>query len=385
MKNFKNKVLTALVTGCIFLFTNNLNAQYYPEFGDWKKKAPAESGLNNETIDEAVEFAMANEYRGPRDLRVAILQAFGSEPYMEIVGPTKKRGGPAGLIVKDGYIVAEWGDVNRVDMTFSVTKSYLSTVVGLAWDKGLISSVEDPVINYVWDGSFNGEHNSKITWEHLLNQSSDWSGTLFGMPDWGDRPARNKDLDDWRYRELHDPGTYYKYNDVRVNLMAYSVLQVWREPLPKVLKTYIMDPIGASTTWRWFGYKSSWVNVDGFKVQSVSGGGHSGGGLFISAMDHARFGLLFERDGVWKDEQIVSKEWIDMATRPSPAKVNYGYMWWLNTGSRGLKDIPESVFNATGFGGNYIFIDQENDLVLVMRWLDPSKLVEFLKIVYEAI
>jgi CubicO group peptidase (beta-lactamase class C family) len=167
--------------------------------------------------------------------------------------------------------------------------------------------------------------------------------------------------------------------------MAYSALQVWREPLPKVLKAYIMDPIGASTTWRWYGYETSWVNVDGAKVQSVSGGGHSGGGIFISAIDHARFGLLFERDGVWKDRRLLSEEWIDMATKPSPAKENYGYMWWLNRGSRGLKTMPESVFNASGFGGNYIFVDQENDLVLVMRWLDPSGLADFINLVYEAL
>ena len=89
------------------------------------------------------------------------------------------------------------------------------------------------------------------------------------------------------------PGTKYEYNDVRVNLLAYSLLHVWREPLPKIIKRYIMDPIGASTTWRWYGYKNSWVEIDGNRVQSVSGGGHSGGGVFISTEDHARFGLFF--------------------------------------------------------------------------------------------
>jgi len=64
-----------------------------------------------------------------------------SKDFIELVGPTKDRGGQAGMILKDGYIIAEWGDINRVDMTFSVTKSYLSTVVGLAYDNGLISSV----------------------------------------------------------------------------------------------------------------------------------------------------------------------------------------------------------------------------------------------------
>jgi len=369
----------------LLLFTASLNAQYFPDKGEWLHRTPAEYGIDADKINELVDFAKANEYSGSSDLRVAILTSFGFEPFIEIVGPTKERGGPAGMILKDGYIIAEWGDINRVDMTFSVTKSYLSTVVGLAYDKGLINSVTDPVSKYVWDGTFDGEHNMKINWEHLLTQSSDWSGTLFGMPDWGDRPSGGEGLDSWKYRELHEPGKLFKYNDVRVNLLAYSILQVWRQPLPQVLKKYIMDPIDASTTWRWYGYSSSWVNIDGVKVQSVSGGGHSGGGIFISTADQARFGLLFEREGNWKGDQLISKEWIEIARQSSPANESYGYMWWLNKGVRSVKEAPQSAFYASGFGGNYIVVDQENDLVIVTRWLEPSKLVEFLLIAYQSL
>ncbi len=103
------------------------------------------------------------------------------------------------------------------------------------------------------------------------------------------RPDKNGKLDDWKNRKLYEPGEHYKYNDVRVNLLAYSLLHVWRKPLPVVLKEKIMDPIGASTTWRWYGYDNSFVNIDGIMMQSVSGGGHFGGGLFINTIDQARF------------------------------------------------------------------------------------------------
>jgi CubicO group peptidase (beta-lactamase class C family) len=371
------------VTG-ILLFSFSARAQYFPEKDDWQHKNPAEMGLDTDRFNEAVEFAMNNEYAGSKDLRIAILSSFGFEPFIEIVGPTKKRGGPAGMILKDGYIIADWGDIRRVDMTFSVTKSYLSAIAGLAFDRGMIRSVRDPVAQYVWDGTFDGNHNSEINWEHLLTQSSDWSGILFGMPDWGDRPNREGGLDDWKYRELHEPGSFFKYNDVRVNLLAYSLLQVWRKPLPQVLKEHLMDPIGSSTTWRWYGYSTSWVDMDGLKVQSVSGGGHSGGGLFISTADQARFGLLFARNGNWMGDQIISEEWIRMATQPSSAFESYGYLWWLNRGGRSVEEAPQSAFYASGFGGNYIIIDQENDLVIVTRWLEPSRLVDFLKIIYRA-
>ena len=98
---------------------------------------------------------------------------------------------------------------------------------------------------------------------------------------------------------MHEPGTFYEYNDVRVNLLALAALHVWRRPLPQVLRELVMDPIGASNTWRWNGYENSWVTIDGLRMQSVSGGGHWGGGMFISSRDHARFGLLFLRGGTW--------------------------------------------------------------------------------------
>ena len=290
------------------------------------------------------------------------------------------------MILKDGYIIAKWGDVDRVDMTFSVTKSYLSTMAGLALDGGLIQDVREPVQKYVWDGSFDSEHNSKITWHHLLTQSSDWNGTLFGMYDWNDRPPREGGIDEWRNRKLIEPGTNFEYNDVRVNLLAYSLLHVWRKPLPQVLKEKIMDPIGASTTWRWFGYENSWVTLDGAKVQSVSGGGHSGGGVFISAMDHARFGLLFLREGSWNGTQLISKEWVESVQGSSEANASYGYMWWLNKGNRKWdNDLSSEIYYAAGFGGNYIVIDKANELVVVTRWLEPSKLGDMMSLVSKAL
>ena len=201
--------------------------------------------------------------------------------------------------------------------------------------------------------------------ERELQQSSDWSGELFGLPDWSDRPPREGGIEEWKARDLLEPGSRFEYNDVRVNVLAYSLLQVWRHPLPQVLKERIMDPIGASSTWRWYGYENSWVNVDGVKIQSVSGGGHSGGGLFISARDHARFGLLFLNEGNWNGKQLISQEWVEMVQQPSEANPAYGYMWWLNRGSRSVEGVSENVYNASGFGGNYIIIDKENDVVIV--------------------
>lgn len=354
---------------------------YYPAKDTWETRQA--EGFDAGKLESAITFAMENEYSGSKDLRQAILSSFAAEPYHEIKGPVRERGGPTGLIIKNGYIVASWGTPDRVDMTFSVTKSYLATVAGIAWQNGDIRDFNDTVQDYVWDGSFEGAHNSQITWHHLLTQSSDWSGNLFGMDDWADRPPSSGGIDDWKHRKLVTPGTVFEYNDVRVNLLAYSLLQVLREPLPEVLRESVMDPIGASSTWRWFGYDHAWVTLDGLKIQSVTGGGHSGGGIFINSYDQARFGLLYARNGRWDNSQILTPEWVAMVHTPSEARSNYGYMWWMLADK--VENVPDSIYYAAGFGGNFIIVDEANDLVIVTRWLEPSMLNDFLSRVYEAL
>ena len=314
---------------CVSVYCQEL---YYPGL-DWEQRTPESLGFSNEKIKEAIQFAIENENSVDRNLKNAIISAFGYEPGFEIKGPTKPRKGPNGLIIKDGYIIGKWGDVSRVDMTFSVTKSYLSTVAGLAYQKGLLS-LDEKLKDYIKDGKFSSEHNKKITWHHLLNQSSQWKGNLFGTFDWADRPPRNLSIEELKEQEIPGPGEAYKYNDVRVNLLSFSLLNVLQESLPDILKKEIMDPIGASTSWNWYGYEKSKILLNGAIISSVSGGGHFGGGMFINSLDHARFGLLFLRNGKWKNELLLSPEWIKLVQQPSENNESYGYMWWLNKGKK---------------------------------------------------
>lgn len=382
MKNIVAKSL--LFLPLFLLFTGLLRSQqrYYPE-KTWERRSPSAVKMKPTLVDSAVRVALRSENKVDRDLRIAAYKSYEREPGYAILGPMKPRGGPAGLVIKNGYIIASWGDVERVDMTFSVTKSYLSSIAGLAVDQGKINSVTDKVNRYLWDGHFESPHNAKITWEHLLNQSSDWQGELFSQFDWADRPPKDGSIDDWRARKLHEPGTHFKYNDIRVNLLAYALLQVWRKPLPVVLKEQIQDPIGASDTWRWFGYENSWVTVDGLKMQSVSGGGHFGGGLFINAVDQARYGLLFARKGKWKDRQLLSEQWINAAVKPSSANPAYGFLWWNNS-DNALKGAPKELIYAVGYGGNYIVVDEKRDLVIVARWASSDAIGEIVQLVTAA-
>ena len=373
---------------------------YYPGAGaDWKQRAPDEVGLNAARLADAIAFAKASEAKGSRDLELTHrTAAFGREPFSEPVGPFRSRGEPTGIIVRHGYIVAEWGDPHRVDMTFSVTKSFVSTVVGLAFDRKLITLDErvadaiGPVV--ILDRRddekgriaepFTTPHSKSITWDHLLRQTSDWKGELWGKPDWADRPAA--DLEKELSRERHVPGSVYEYNDTRVNLLALAAMHVWRRPLPAVLNELVMQPIGASRTWRWLGYQNSWVLLDGTAMQSVSGGGHWGGGMFISARDQARFGLLTLRRGRWNQQRILSEEWIRLSLTPTPAQKTYGFMnFFVNTNREFLPSAPPEAFAHLGAGTNAIYVDPVNDLVVVVRWIERSALDGFISRVLAAV
>jgi CubicO group peptidase (beta-lactamase class C family) len=350
-------------------------ATYFPDRFDWQHKTPGEVGMNPALVNEAVQLAIAADTPGPHDMTQFLTNSFGKEPFFSLVGPIKDRGPASGLITRHGYIVAEWGDPSRVDISNSVTKTFLTTVVGLAVQRGLIKDVNDYARDYMPPhvDLFDAPHNQKIKWDDLLRQTSDWQGTLWGKPDWADRPV-GATLDEQEHRKLYEPGTHFKYNDVRVNAMALATLQVWRKPLPEVLREEVMNPIGASSTWRWYGYENSWVDIDGQKVQSVSGGGHWGGGMFIDSYDMARFGYLFLRNGKWKDKSIVSDKWIKMARTPGSDNKTYGFAnWYLNTDQKPLPAAPATVVRFVGNGSNIVYIDWDNDIVAVFRWIRGDK------------
>lgn len=367
--------------------------RYFPPKGEaWEAVPPADAGLDPGRVEAIIRFACDNESTMDRDIGRALETGHFSEPMPdgEIIGPIRPRGDPSGMLLRGGRLVAEWGPVNSPDMTFSVTKSYLAICAGLAVDDGLIPDVNAPVRNLVDDGNFSSEQNRDITWTHLLQQTSEWEGELWGK---ADRIDRNRRLDlppntaslKGTHRDLKKPGTFWEYNDIRVNALALALLRVFKRPLPEILRERIMEPIGASDDWQWNGYKTSWTEVEGERVQSVSGGAHWGGGLFIPTRDHARIGLLMLANGQWGDRQLVSGNWIKACTTPSPLNPSYGYLWWLNGDGVHCPAAPRTSYFALGVGRNIIWIDPEHDLVVVVRWLERDALIGFAKVVMQAL
>ena len=371
----RSTVVLAIALGIVALFSADVvertalaapsTGAYFPERDRWETRAPKDVGMDAALLAQAVEYAKTRDSAwGKTDYMADQVRTYGRP-----LGQLPPSHGPTnGVVLRHGYIVAEFGDTNVVEPTYSVAKSYLSTILGLTIDRGMIKSIKDPVRDYVKDGGYDSPHNARITWEDHARQASEWEGTMFGKPSTflGAAEFGNGEM---KPRDIHDPGTYYEYNDVRVNRLSLSLLTLWKRPLPDVLKTEFMDPIGGSNTWKWLGYDNADVTIDGKTMRSVPGGTRWGAGLWMSSRDHARFGLLMAREGKWNGKQLVSSSWIAQATtKGGPANSNdYGYLWWLTT-KGGTKGVPTTSFQAQGNGSNTIFVDPEHDVVVVWRW-----------------
>jgi CubicO group peptidase (beta-lactamase class C family) len=331
---------------------------YFPPPGQWQHKSPADLGFDAARLKEAIDYAEANG--STWDFEKDQVRTFGI-----VLGPLpKQRAATNGIILRHGYIVAEFGDVKANDPVYSVAKSFLSIVASLGIDHGLIHDVNDPVARYIHDGGYDSPHNAKITWKNHLQQTSEWEGTLWG---------KNADFvgaeqfgrGERKPREIQEPGTFYEYNDVRINRFSLSLLRLFGRGLPEVLKAEVMDPIGASQNWRWMGYANSSVDIGGRRIESVSGGSRWGGGLWINSEDLARFGLLILNRGRWDGKRVVSEAWLKDAVTPGEHGPDYGYLWWLNTQRKQWPSGPASSFAALGNGSNTVWIDPDHDIVFV--------------------
>jgi CubicO group peptidase (beta-lactamase class C family) len=342
----------------------NGSGPYFPPAGTWARKAPADLGMDANLLAEAVAFAESRESNRELDFSDQE-RIFGS-----LLGsvPTR-RAKTNGLVIYKGYVVAEFGDSTWVDPTYSVAKSMMATVAGIAVRDGKVPSLDEPVGTLVKDGGYDSPRNAQVTWKMHLHQATEWEGNMWGkQDDFVGHEAFGEG--ERKPRELQRPGTFYEYNDVRINRLGLSLLRAFKKPVPEVFRDEIMDPIGASNAWKWVPYHNSYVEIDGRKMASVSGGTRWGGGVWINSWDMARFGYLWLRGGKWGDRQILQPAFVKAAIAPSTVanSPDYGYLWWLNTQGKNYPGLPTTAFGAKGAGSNTITILPEQDLVVVWRW-----------------
>lgn len=345
-------------------------------------------------FDEAIDFSRAHEIAWPRD-PAADPARWGVHhddppPFNRLRGPVHPRGGVSGVVRVKGKELAAWGEPDRADQTYSVAKTYLALLAGIAHAKGLLEPGER-VSDRLPGAGFDSDHNRAITWEHLLTQTSEWQGECFGMPNQVEhyrrvshdpKPPAGKKGD---LRRLQAPGTYWEYNDVRINQLSLALLHLFKQPLPQVFLQNVLQPIGGGRDFRWEGYDDAWVEIDGERMQSVPGGTHWGGGATISARDQARVGQLLLDGGAHEGRQVIARDWVRRMQAPNAVAPFYGFLTWLNRDGRLFADAPRSSFFMFGAGGHTVWIDPDHEAVVVTRWFDGAHAAGFVKRVVAAL
>jgi CubicO group peptidase (beta-lactamase class C family) len=308
-----------------------------------------------------------------------------------LLGPVHDRGPVSGVILREGKTLISWGELERADLTFSVAKTYLALLAGVAHDLGLLPDVDEPVRVRIKDMGFDGGRNSKVTWAHLLQQTSEWEGDVFGLPDQVER-YRTVQFQEIKVsgkkgdpRPLQEPGTHWEYNDVRINQLSLALMHLFGRPLPEVFSDSLMQPIGASDQWKWVGYDNAWVDLNGRRVQSVPGGTHWGAGLSIGSIDQARVGQMLLDDGMAKGRRVLSSEWIRRMRTPCAIAPFYGYLTWLNYQQRVFPSVPESSYFAFGAGASFTWVEPGRKMVVVVRWINADFADEFFGRVLQAV
>ena len=270
----------------------------------------------------------------------------------ELTGFIKKNGGGSGLIIRNGFLVWQWGDVDKMYSVASCTKSFTSTVVGLAIDDGKCG-LDDYAKNYLPE--LKKGKNAKIKIIHLLSMTSGYGrGT--------------------------EPEAEWRYNESAVHILGKLATVVHKDSMKNILEKRIMVPIGAKH-WRW---RKTGQLANDIPINS------GGSGIEISAIDFARLGSLFLHNGNWNGKQLISQKWVEEATKTSQSlNPKYGMLWWVNT-SGWWKGVPRDSYCALGANAQSIlWICPSLQIVAVRLGGNPlgnkDKLPIFLKKIVDAV
>lgn len=278
------------------------------------------------------------------------------------------------IVIQDDVVIYEAypdGDSrDSVNTSFSVAKSFVSTLIGIAIDEGKIQSVEDPLIQYLPE--LKGRGLDTLTIKDMLRMSSgvpfEGNGDIFlpAVP-FSDDPrvfySPNLREIALGVQPSDEPiGAYFRYNDYYLLLEGMILERVTGGTVSQYLQEKIWQPMGME-------YPATWSldsEEDGFEKTEA--------GLNAHAIDFARFGLMFLHEGKWNDQQILSEEWVREATAPDPTDQRpwkvfsmwpehggyYGYHWWGMNNPDGTYD-----YMARGNLGQIIYVSPSQNTVVV--------------------
>ena len=277
------------------------------------------------------------------------------------------------MVVYQGDIVheryAEGVDMHTRTRTWSTAKSIAVTLIGMLVDQGRMEL--DAPLDFEWQPALENPGNdprNAITLRHVLNMSSGLSPVdSFGM-----EYANGSGLSYWagassirgaRDRGLvREPGTFWDYENYDTLLAVYAMKRVLGND-----KTYHEFPRVALLDK--LGMRNTLVSADRFHDFILSSQ------VYTNARDLARFGLLYQQNGIWDGQRLISEDWINFVRQPAPATSErgnfYGGQWWLVPDDR--TDVPKDAYSTTGNRGQYVIVVPRYDLVIVRRGLDYGR------------
>jgi CubicO group peptidase (beta-lactamase class C family) len=244
----------------------------------------------------------------------------------------------------------------------SASKSIVSLLTGIAIDRKLIASVDEPVVKFFSDhAALKSSGWDNITLRHLLTMSSgmQWDENRAWNDPKNDEPHLSRDADPISYilsRPIAaPPDKVWVYNGGGTDLLGNILEHVSGKPLDVFAREVLFEPLGISD-WAWMKYGNG-------KMASAIG-------LRMRPRDAAKIGQLVLNHGAWNGRQIVSPEWIEQSVRPRFQAIGYfsglffyGYQWWMGRSISGDTDVKWIA--AMGLGGQRIFIVPELDLVMM--------------------
>lgn len=266
------------------------------------------------------------------------------------------------LVIKDDFLLYEkyfnGYDAYSTQTSFSIAKSFVSALVGIAIDEGLIDSVNDPITEYIPELKERDERFSQITIKNLLTMSS---GIRFvkAFTPWSDDTLTYY-ATDLRATALNceiidEPGQTFLYNDYNPILLGIILERVTGQSVSQYLEQKIWQPLGMEAPGSW----SLDSNQSRFEKMAS--------GINGRAIDFAKFGRLYLNKGNWNGQQVIPSAWVEESTRPDttsdPAEF-YQYLWWITS----WETKPGNVhyrYVAVGDHGQYIHIFPEQQLIFV--------------------
>ncbi len=320
---------------------DSITRDYWPTEG-WRNSTPQEHGMNNETLYEMIDVIESQEW-----------------PIRSI------------FIVKDGYVVFEeylsdYYPASRLHLLHSVTKSFTSTLIGIALQQGLLTGINETVFDFFPDYEIANPDSRKdrMTIEDLLTMTAgfewdEWStsyedaeaNTLLIMAGADDciqfvldRPM------------AYEPGEHWTYNGGGTNLLGAIIPKISGRTTLQFARQHLFVPLGITSV-TWYMMNGGWYNCHG--------------GLKLATQDMAKLGFLYLNNGNWNGTQILSEEFVANATTPialrpyeNEPEYGYGWQWWTRS------DL--GIYFAWGRHGQKIMVSPEHDMVVAFNAMIPD-------------